>query len=302
MPVRGGVGPSLSPPPPPSTTPTQGTEFTGTTGGESWGDGEEGPGMVPSGGSEEANGEGSVDRWGLCWKEALRVRDLQVINACPVVICPHQNPQLQPLLRELTKELRQLVRETGMSSANTIAFLETLSSTYVFMPLSWKTLLKISLTNTQYNVWLNDFRESCSEYANDPRAGVTAHQLTGNGNYSSIDEQVKYNREIYEVIAKHALRAMRKLPTSDRDNILSFTKIIQCLTEPYSQFLDRLQFALNRKNENDEAREIINRLLKMRTQTIKELCKPFLRGRAAALPNWFVPVKGLAQWDIKLTR
>ncbi|XP_064503473.1 endogenous retrovirus group K member 5 Gag polyprotein-like [Pseudopipra pipra] len=247
-----------------TTTHPQAAAFAGAAGGGEWGEWgeEEGDfGIAPPARDEATYREGTIDRWALCREEALRTGDLQVIQACPVIIGPRQSRRFQPLPHELTKELRQLIRETGVSSPNTLAFLESLSSTYIFMPHDWRTLLQISLSNTQYNVWLNDFREICSAYANDPQAGVSAHQLTGDGNYRSIDAQTGYNREVYEVIAKHAMRAIRKLPSSDRDANLSFTKIVQGPTESYTKFLDRLQSALDRQIENEEAREILSRRL-----------------------------------------
>ncbi|KAJ7420177.1 hypothetical protein BTVI_22527 [Pitangus sulphuratus] len=179
----------------------------------------------------------SVRKWERCQEEALCVGDWEVINACPVIYHPHQDLPFQSLPYEVTEELRQIVKERGVSLPRVFSYLETLSSTYVFMPHDWNLLLKMVLTMIQYNVWLMDFRESCAAYAKDQsglQAGMTCAHLVGKGAYTVLGSQVDYLWEIYEVIAKLVLRVVRRLPSMDKDSNLSFAKVLQGSTKPFT--------------------------------------------------------------------
>ncbi|KAJ7428352.1 hypothetical protein BTVI_00867 [Pitangus sulphuratus] len=151
------------------------------------------------------------------------------------------------------------------------SYLETLSSTYVFRPHDWKMLLKMVLTTTQYSVWLTDFRESCAAHANDQsglQSGMTCVHLVGEEAYLAPGSQVDYPQEIYAIIVKLVLRAVWRLPSTDRDSNLSstdrdsnlpFAKVLQGPTEPFLQFLDWLQDSLSRQIEIEDARELLFR-------------------------------------------
>ncbi|XP_050188100.1 endogenous retrovirus group K member 5 Gag polyprotein-like [Myiozetetes cayanensis] len=206
------------------------------------------------------NAESHARNWNRCREEAVKSGDWEILRACPVVYRPRQNPQFQSLPYEVTKDLRRIVKESGVSSSHMFSYLETMGSTYVFTPHDWKTLLKMALSITQYSVWLSDFRESCIAYANEPgalQAGMTTDHLVGEGAYSAPGAQIGYPREIYEVISKMVLRSVRKLPSTDKDSNLSFAKVLQEATETFPKFLDRLQTALNKQVDDDTARELL---------------------------------------------
>ncbi|KAJ7412431.1 hypothetical protein BTVI_46450 [Pitangus sulphuratus] len=228
-----------------------------------------GEGLVAVALNEEkcVNSELYARNWNRCQEEAIKSGDWEILRACPLVYRPRQNPQFQISPYEVTKDLRLIVKESSVFSSHMFSYLETIGSMYVFTPHDWKTLLKMALSITQYSVWLSDFQESCIAYANELgglQAGMTSDHLAGEGAYSAPGTQIGYPREIYEVISKLVLRSVQKLPSTDKDSNLSLAKILQEVTElipqkaePFSEFLDRLQTALNKQADDDTARDLL---------------------------------------------
>ncbi|XP_071662680.1 endogenous retrovirus group K member 5 Gag polyprotein-like [Patagioenas fasciata] len=202
----------------------------------------------------------NLTMWDKCREEALKAGDWKVVAACPMICRELQTPGFQQLPYDVVKDLQTLVKENGVTSSFVINILEALSSSYTLTPHDWRSLLKMILTATQYTLWLSAFRDNCSIEGIDnvyQQRGIDCSHLAGEGAHALPENQVAYPRYIYGVIAKLAMKAVRKLPDVGRDANTSFSKFFQGPREPYAEFLDRLQTALERQIANDEARELL---------------------------------------------
>ncbi|XP_064499235.1 LOW QUALITY PROTEIN: uncharacterized protein LOC135407799 [Pseudopipra pipra] len=170
---------------PSSGMPLPGAECVGTAGGEVSEEAGEESALVPLGEDECVRVGTSVSRWERCQEEAMWTGDWKVINARPVIYWPRQNPQFQGLPYDVTKELRQIVKESGISSSHVFSLEDVVKDDF----------------NNPVQIWLTDFRENCTAYANDLsslQVGVTCNHLMGERAYTAPESQAGYPRETYE--------------------------------------------------------------------------------------------------------
>ncbi|KAL6062607.1 hypothetical protein STEG23_004221 [Scotinomys teguina] len=83
--------------------------------------------------------------------------------------------------------------------------------------------------------------------------------LTGAGQYAALVEQIRYYPVVYAQISGAAMRAWKALPNKASGEQLS--KVIQGLSEPFSEFVDRLlQLAGKIFGNADQAMPIVKQL------------------------------------------
>ncbi|KAF4789023.1 hypothetical protein TURU_155767 [Turdus rufiventris] len=106
--------------------------------------------------------------------------------------------------------------------------------------------------------WTN--QELCTAQAEalqDRNPAIIITQLTGEGAFAVPTAQSGYQCDVYDIITRPALQALRRLPGMGIDSKRSFAKILQGPAELFVQFLDRLQATLSQQVNNDEARAIL---------------------------------------------
>uniref|UniRef100_A0A674JBL7 Integrase catalytic domain-containing protein n=1 Tax=Terrapene triunguis TaxID=2587831 RepID=A0A674JBL7_9SAUR len=158
-------------------------------------------------------------------------------------------------------ELRKAVRETGVRSTFTLGILEGVSNGYFLLPQDWKDMCRMVLSPAQYVVWDNEYQREALAAAAQGRGAYLAEQLYGAGQFSGIPEQaVGTPRAAYPIIGQCVRRAFRRVPAAGESS-KSFAVTRQGAAEPFHQFIDRLQEAVQRQIDNPEAQtELMQKL------------------------------------------
>lgn len=169
------------------------------------------------------------------------------LTACPVVYEQARPPSCKDLEYSVLKELHRLAQDADVTSEQLITYLQTLSSAYILTPADWKNMMRMVLMMTQYLVWFSDYHSSCLSQTGrlqrrDPR--VLGVQLTGEDVFENARAQTDYPRDVYDLIAHLSIAVLRQVPMTDKAANISYTKVEQGPSEPYTVFMDRLQAAL----------------------------------------------------------
>ncbi|KAG8139512.1 hypothetical protein E2320_002278 [Naja naja] len=155
------------------------------------------------------------------------------LNAFPVQEQVDAQGQIQyewtPLPYTVLRELRKSISETGLRSTFTQGILEGISNAYHLIPQDWKDMMCMLLTPAQYVVWDSEYQSNLQQQA----TGVPA--------------------AAYPAIGRCVLHAFKKVPVTGKPS-KSFSTIKQGPNEPYAEFIDRLQEAIQRQIENDDAK------------------------------------------------
>lgn len=119
----------------------------------------------------------------------MKVRNWAVVTACLVIYTLNQRPSYKDLDYQVIKELRKLVKESGVSAYHVLNYLESISNAYVLTPSDWRNVMKMILSMTWFMVRLTDYRDLCATQAEtfqcrDPPVVVT--QLTGGATCSCL--------------------------------------------------------------------------------------------------------------------
>ena len=96
-------------------------------------------------------------------------------------------------------------------------------------------------------MWKSDFFERAAKQAEKNAAHnipIGYDMLVGEGQYTSLQDQLTYPAIAYPQINRLALQAWRKLPSTQKTEDIS--KIRQGPDEPYADFVDRLLQAVGR--------------------------------------------------------
>lgn len=149
-------------------------------------------------------------------------------------------------------------------------------------PFDSKALAGFIFMPTQKVLWLSHWWALCDNAAiqnlgwqpGDPLLGVGIPQLMGEAPIATPQLQARLIPEILRQSADLAYEVMLKVPDTGKA-VKSFTSIKQGATEPYMQFVDWLQDAIQNQIENTEAQETL--LLKLAIENANEDYKRLLR-------------------------
>lgn len=111
-------------------------------------------------------------------------------------------------------------------------------------PYDWKALARACLTGVggDFLLWASDYVDICSNTADlnaQAGNGVTYEQLTGEGAYRDLQQQMNLPQAAFAQIHSAAQCAWKKLP-SDKRFSEDLTKVRQGPDEPYQEFVARL--------------------------------------------------------------
>lgn len=149
---------------------------------------------------------------------------------------------------------------------------------HLLTPFDTQSLAELILTPTQKVLWKAHWRELCDgasidnlgRQPGDPLVGAGIPQLTGEAPIMTPQLQARLTPEILGQSADLAFQAMLKVLDTGKAT-RSFTNIRQGTSEPFMQFIDRLQDAIQKEVENLEAKEAL--LLKLAIENANEDCK-----------------------------
>uniref|UniRef100_A0A8C8S6K3 Gag polyprotein n=1 Tax=Pelusios castaneus TaxID=367368 RepID=A0A8C8S6K3_9SAUR len=211
-----------------------------------------------------------------CRREALRRGDVQLLQAFPVVYSPNKPARHEALPYELVKELRKSVKEYGLQSSYTMNLIVAISDSYVMAPCDWRALLRLLLSPAQYAVWDTEYRDFVtSQVMENITNAVTVgmDELLGQGQYAMPQAQAQLTRVAFTQAGSLTLRALRQVPDASRRET-SFAVIRQGPQESYVSFLDRLQTAVQRQIDSEEAQHLL--LFQLAIENANADCKKVL--------------------------
>ncbi|GAB0208645.1 endogenous retrovirus group K member 10 Gag polyprotein-like [Grus japonensis] len=177
----------------------------------------------------------------------------------PVLYQPNRPPEYVHLPYDVIKEVRKSIKEYGLQASFTMNLLQVIGESYVLTPLDWKSILRLVLSAAQYSVWFSEYRELVQvQVMNNLTAGtaIGLDELMGEGHYATGIAQAGLSRNVLTQATGLALRALRWVPDFSKQES-SFASIRQGPQEPYVQFLDRLQTAIQRQIDSSEAAELL---------------------------------------------
>ncbi|GAB0207428.1 endogenous retrovirus group K member 6 Gag polyprotein-like [Grus japonensis] len=177
----------------------------------------------------------------------------------PVLYQPNRPPEYVHLPYDVIKEVRKSIKEYGLQASFTMNLLQVIGESYVLTPLDWKSILRLVLSAAQYSVWFSEYRELVQiQVMNNLTAGIAIglDELMGEGHYATGITQVGLSQNVLTQATGLALRALRRVPDCGKRES-SFASIRQGPQEPYIQFLDRLQTAIQRQIDSSEAAELL---------------------------------------------
>ncbi|GAB0203406.1 endogenous retrovirus group K member 6 Gag polyprotein-like [Grus japonensis] len=177
----------------------------------------------------------------------------------PVLYQPNRPPEYAHLPYDVIKEVRKSIKEYGLQASFTMNLLQVIGESYVLTPLDWKSILRLVLSAAQYSVWFSEYRELVQVQVMDNLTAGTAiglDELMGEGHYATGIAQAGLSRNVLTQATGLALRALRRVPDCGKRES-SFASIRQGPQEPYIQFLDRLQTAIQRQIDSSEAAELL---------------------------------------------
>ena len=132
----------------------------------------------------------------------------------------------------------------------------------------------------EFKSWWQDHAQITANRNQVRNLPITMEQLLGIGPWRNLQDQLRMNDLAIEQIRQCCLTAWDKIESTGQINI-SFQKILQGTKEPYTEFLARLQEALNQQITHSEVYDTIFQLLAYENANTD--CKKaigFLKGKA----------------------
>jgi len=194
-----------------------------------------------------------------CRMNALCKGDLSLLQAMPVVCKPNQTPKYTYLPYEVIREVQKSIQEYGLQASFTMNLIQAIGESSVMILADWQSILRMVLSAAQYTVWASEYKEPVIVQVMENIAaglGIRENELLDQDNYAMGEVQAVLPRAVFTQAMDLTLRALRKVPDLGWQE-MSFVSIRQGSQEPYVQFLDRLQTAIMRQIEQEEAAEIL---------------------------------------------
>ena len=177
-----------------------------------------------------------------------------------------------------------------MQSPFTVGMIEALGASYRMLPCDWLLLAKTLLSHAEYTLFRSEYNEisvsrSVDNLSLNPPLPISADMLQGVGQYDTPQAQAEADGMLHRQCSEVALAAWKAIPPSRAYRATnSFVNVLQGPNEPYIEFIDHLQQAIERQIAHPEAAQII--LLKIAFENANADCQSamsHLKGRAHTL-------------------
>lgn len=207
----------------------------------------------PSGGPHEP-----LSAMEKCVRQALLEGDLDAL-----AFQVHMQPLHEPFSFKLLKEIKQAVTQYGPTSPYTMGLIQDMAIVYQLIPRDWNALARACLSSSQFfqfKTWWIDGAETQARCNQAYNINIVKDQLLGSGHWGSTQDQLGMNVLAVDQLQRICLKAWEKIETEGKAP-MSFQNILQGPQEPYSEFVARLQDAINKQVTNLEAAEILLRIV-----------------------------------------
>ena len=159
------------------------------------------------------------------------------------------NVQYMPLEYKFFKDLKAAVSQYGPQSPFVLSMLENVGTSKLILPLDWESIAQAVLKRSQWlqlrSWWKEEAQKQAKINEEQNPQGPLKDKLMRKGQYRALREQAQYTDQELQQVRQVFLRAWRRVvPTGQAQP--SFVKIIQGSNEPYTDFLARLQVAVER--------------------------------------------------------
>ncbi|XP_063114827.1 endogenous retrovirus group K member 5 Gag polyprotein-like [Cavia porcellus] len=149
-------------------------------------------------------------------------------------------PYYQALDMKVVKGLKEAVSTYGPNAPFTQALLDNIGTTPL-TPSDWAQLAKACLSPGQFMDWKAWNDEYCGEQAEknarERNARWNKDMLLGQG--AHVQDQIRHPQAVYDQITKCAIAAWKQL-AKPGEHTACLTKIVQGMTEPFSDFVARM--------------------------------------------------------------
>ncbi|XP_013918729.1 PREDICTED: speckle targeted PIP5K1A-regulated poly(A) polymerase-like [Thamnophis sirtalis] len=181
----------------------------------------------------------------------------------------------------MIKELKNAVKDYGITSHYSRGLLNSLAGAYQLLPQDWKDLARMLLNGTQYVVFESEYKRKAMNRATRPGAQWTMEQLFREGAFATLLTQAQALTPLaFSFVNECVMAALSRVDESGTP-IQSFSAIKQTATESYSDFINRLQKAVERQISNKEAAAEI--LMKLAFEHANADCQSVLKPLASCL-------------------
>lgn len=194
-----------------------------------------------------------------------------------------RNPQCECLSHHDIKELRQAVKDSGLSSPYFNNVVKSIFNSYDLVPADCKNVASMILTNLQYILWDLEWKrllvKLIDNYEGTPYAHFTLAQLAGDDPYDKAEDQAGTPpRNVLRDIKNAARKALLTVePAGSHMN--AYSTIRQDENEAYGAFLDQLTQAVERECPDEQAHPYLIQSLAL--ANANEECKKII----LALPD-----------------
>lgn len=202
-----------------------------------------------------------------CIRQALLEGDLDalafVVHMAPAAGIIARESLHEPFSFKLLKEIKQAVTQYGPTSPYTMGLIQGVAVAYQLIPRDWNTLARTCLSSSQFfqfKSWWIDGAETQASRNRAHNINIVKDQLLGSGRWGSTQDQLGMNDEAVDQLQRICLMAWKKIETEGKAP-MSFQNILQGPQEPYSEFVARLQDAINKQVTNSEAAKIMLRIV-----------------------------------------
>lgn len=188
-----------------------------------------------------------------------------------------EEPVWEPLPLKTLKELQQAVKSMGPSAPYTIQVVEMVASQWL-TPNDWHQTAKATLAPGDYIVWRTEYedrsKDTVQRYANKRGRKLTLEMMLGTGSFLTPASQIKLPKNVLKEITTNAVLAWRAIPPPGaKKTVLAGIK--QGNEESYTEFVSRLEEALNRMMPQGEGTEIL--LKQLAWENANALCQDLIR-------------------------
>lgn len=202
-----------------------------------------------------------------CVRQALSEGDLDAlafqVHMAPAVGNIARESLHEPFSSKFFKELKHAVTQYGPTAPYTMGLIQGVAVAYQLIPRDWNTLAKTCLSSSQFfqfKTWWLDGAETQARHNRAHNINIVEDQLLGSGHWGSTQDQLGMNEQAVYQLRRICLMAWEKIETEGKAP-MSFKNILQGPQEPYSEFVARLQDAINKQVTNLEAAEMILRIV-----------------------------------------